>query len=141
MIISRKMRVIHLDDHKLFHACLRTCLRKRNQELFLHHYQNSDDAFDAIAQSIRSFEPIDLIITDLIHMGQNGYEFAKSVRSVESSYFIRTPILLLTMHTPKYNLFLKEKLQENVFDAYLPKSADCPHIVATIEELTGIRIN
>jgi DNA-binding NarL/FixJ family response regulator len=141
MIISRKMRVIHLDDHKLFHAGLRTCLRKCNQELFIQHYENSDDAFDAIAQSIKSFEPIDLIITDLTHMGQNGYEFAKSVRKVESSYFIRTPILLLTMHTRKYNLFLKEKLQENVFDAYLPKSADCAHIVATIEELTGIRIN
>lgn len=141
MIVSRKMRIIHLDDHKLFHAGLRMCLAKHNQEIFFQHYQYSHDAFDAIVQSIKCWEPIDLIITDLTHMGQNGYEFAKNVRSFESSYLIRTPILLLTMQSPKFNKFLEQKLEENVFDAYLPKSADCAQIIATIEELTGIRIN
>ena len=140
MIISRKLRIIHLDDHKLFHAGLRTCLKKCNEEFLIEHYQYSHHAFDAIVQCIKSWEPIDLIITDLNHMGENGYEFAKSVRSFESCYFIRTPILLFTMHSPKYSAFLQEKLQEDVFDAYLPKSADLGQVVATIEELTGIRI-
>jgi len=141
MIISRTLRIIHLDDHKLFHAGLRSCLTKQNPEISIQHYQYSHHAFDAISQCIKARQPIDLIITDFTHMGENGYEFAKAVRSFERSHFIRTPILLLTMHHPKNNDFLRRILQEEVFDAYLPKSANCVQLLATIEELIAIRMN
>ena len=141
MILSRKMRIIHVDDHKIFNAGLRSCLKIHKQEFFIQHYQNSHHAFDAFLESIKAWEPIDLIITDMNHMGQNGYEFAKAIRAFESSYLIRTPILLLTMQGPNRSELVQQMLQENLVDAYLPKSASSEEIIETIELLTGVRIN
>jgi predicted heme/steroid binding protein len=66
MIISRKTRIVHLDDHSLFQKGLRSCLLSAGQEFMIEQYQYSQHAFEVIKQLARVGEPLDLIITDFV---------------------------------------------------------------------------
>jgi DNA-binding NarL/FixJ family response regulator len=138
VILPRKIRMVHLDDHTLFQKGLRICLLDLKEELILQQFQYSHHAFDAIRELILSRKILHLIITDFVHMGQHGYEFAKSVRELESASFLRIPILLLSLQSPTYNEYVVRGLRERVFDAYLPKCAPREQIHETISQLTGL---
>jgi response regulator RpfG family c-di-GMP phosphodiesterase len=131
----KPIKIVHLDDHKLFQAGLRKCLDPETNNLTIQAFQYSDDAFLCVKKSLDANEPVDLIITDLRHLGQNGYEFAKSIRRYECSFFIRIPILLLSMFPAKSSNLIQKGLDERLFDWTLTKSATCEDIWKVVERL------
>jgi response regulator RpfG family c-di-GMP phosphodiesterase len=137
----KRFNIVHVDDHKLFQAGVRKCLQPELNNIYLQSFQYSDDAFLCIKNSLDSTQPVDLIITDLCHMGQNGYEFAKSIRRYECTFFIRIPILLLTMHTPNSSELIQKGLDERIFDRHLAKNSSCEQIWTAMETLMKVRRN
>ena len=137
--MTKLLKFVHLDDHQLFQAGVRKCLNPETNNVFIQGFQYSDEAFLYVKKCLDLNQSVDLIITDLNHPGQNGYEFAKSIRRYECSFFIRIPILLLSMCSPKYSDLAQKGLDERLFDWNLTKNASREEIWEVVGRLTGLR--
>ena len=130
---SQKINVVHLDDHKLFCWGLRKCLEDRINTLNIISFNDSFEALNFIAESLKKKDRIDLIITDFNHGGLNGYDFGKTIRILEKVYDKRIPILLLSMiaELPQ----ISKGYFEKVFDKGLSKNSSGEQIIEAIYSL------
>jgi len=124
--------ILHLDDHKIFFDGISGVLKKEFPNLSLHHIENGNEALQYVADCLNDKKTIDLIITDIIHPGIDGIEFAKAVRELENHSNNKIPILFITMIDNK-GFQQKAKAIEQV--KYLLKNAQGKEIIAAINDL------
>ncbi len=110
-------KIIHFDDSLILVNGVKKILLSHFPEAdiktFTHHQFFTAHVFNCLEKG----EPIDLIITDFMHPGPNGYELAKAIRDCEQNFNRHTAILLLTMYEPIPEIL--QGLKEKVFDKYI----------------------
>lgn len=129
----RKYHIIHVDDHSLITVGIGNLSGKIIQGCEFKAFGDGDIALDYIRNSMEKNEAIDLLITDFVHPGLDGYEFAKAIRRLEKKNKLQPlPILLLTMLSDTQPM-IRKGLKQGIFNKYLP-------LIASESELTqGIR--
>lgn len=124
--LKRNLTIIHLDDHSLFANGMKIGVKERffpNSDW--KHFIHPDAALSFIEDKFGRNESINIIITDILHPGKNGYEFGKAIRDLEAEYnMFRIPIIVVSM-CPAENHFVQSGLAEKLFDRYFPKSTEC----------------
>ena len=111
--------IIHLDDHSLITIGIGNLLKKIFPDSQCHGFTDTEKAWQFIKTSLLRNDNIELIITDFIHNGPNGYEFAKSIRELERKKNVQPiPIILLTMANATEPL-VKRGLKTKIFNKYL----------------------
>jgi response regulator RpfG family c-di-GMP phosphodiesterase len=126
-----KKKIVHLDDQILFLSTVQRLVKEQISGLYYLAFTDTDNAFNYITNSIDEGSPIDLIITDLNHLGMHGYEFAKQIRLLEKENSNKIPIVLLSMVLDSHKL-VKRGLESKMFDHYLHKSTPPEEISALI---------
>ena len=131
---TKLIRIIHLDDHKLFRVALSSCLLPIFQNLELLDFENGNDAFDFIKEEIKNGQQIDLIVTDITHPGLTGNEFVARIRKYEASCKVKKniPIVILSM-TP--NDFTMNLVVNKNIDAYLIKDIEASELIECLENI------
>jgi hypothetical protein len=77
------INIVHLDDHSLYAGGFKQGIKDRYfPESNWFHFTHPDQALRFIQDRFEAEETISLIITDMLHLGLNGYEFAKEVRAM-----------------------------------------------------------
>jgi CheY-like chemotaxis protein len=93
-------------------------------------------------QSKKEQQPIDLIITDQIHPGADGFTFASACRMIEKQYGNASPILLLSMtvnDAAQHELVFNNNISaDNPFNLRLPKSVESEKLFYCISQLMNI---
>lgn len=117
----KRLKIVHLDDHKLLVDGIKKYVIKSRPDIEFDYtdFRDSDSAFEYISACIKNGVAPDLIITDFIHIGVNGYEFAKMVRAFErKNKKAPLPILLLTLVNSSVTI-IKRGLKEKKFNGYI----------------------
>lgn len=133
--LSSPLRVVYLDDHKLFRGTVvNYCIKPFFKNMDIIEFENGDDTYDFIKTEIGNNNKIDLIITDINHPGLRGQELVKYIRfheglSVSSK---RIPIIMLTMvDETRY----PELVEDKIVDSYLSKATEPEDIIDCMEEI------
>lgn len=126
----KSLRILHLDDHRLFSLSINKCLSTTYPNAILVNINNGNEALNYVVDALGKDEIIDLIITDITHPGLNGYEFAKIVRQKEIIFNKRIPMLLLSMGVG--NPIISTNKDNNLFDSILGKNNSCANILKSI---------
>lgn len=131
----RRLKIIHVDDHKLFHDGLVTCITPFFPKAKIIQIMNGTEALEFIENEIDQENHIDLIITDINHPGLRGDEMIKKIRYYEDLFKLpRIPIIVLTMVGD-------ENLQHicgpdiNLINKYFSKASDADDIIETLEDI------
>lgn len=163
-----RKKIVYLDDQVLYPDAVMKLVDPKKERFLFVRFQHPDACLKYVFNSIESNSKIDLIITDFIHPGMNGYDFSLSVRSIESSYsyFKPIPIILLSFTDPSYELTekdiqelmiknpdndreyyeryrenrraFKQAVDNNFFSSVLGKNVEGTEILKAIEKATGI---
>lgn len=112
--------IIHLDDHPLFSSSVEKGMKKLFPGINWLYFTYVEDAIKCVEERRKEEESINLIITDFIHVGLDGYEFAKVVRHLDEDYRFHTPILMYTLVVEEDER-IQKGLKEKMFTQYLPK--------------------
>ena len=120
------MHLIHLDDHNLFRKGLENFLSKEFPNLHIEAFSDNTTALEYVQHCLVCNKKIDCIITDYNHLGDNGLEFAKAVRTIEKEYNLHIPIMMLTM---REDVLLKQAATDGILDVYFTKDFSCEEIV------------
>lgn len=132
---SSPIRIVYLDDHKLFRdAVINSCIKPFFKNIAILEFENGDDAYEFIKKEINGKNKIDLIITDINHPGLRGQELVKSIRIVEAiaSKKSRIPIILLSMVAESY---YPELLNNKMVNYFLSKATESEDIIDCMEEI------
>lgn len=129
----RPLKILHLDDHILYSKGVTNyCTNKKFPNAITEYIQDGDKALEYVINSLKNNETIDLIITDVNHMGLNGIDFSIAVRKNEKNIEKKIPILFITMVDDK---FIREKARQLPFVIYLLKTSQCEEINFAIDNL------
>jgi DNA-binding NarL/FixJ family response regulator len=128
----RQLNILHLDDHILYHKGILKCVIEEFPNVNVKHIQNGDTALEYVINCFKNNEHIDLIITDINHLGLNGIEFSFAVRDSEKESAKKIPILFITMMDDKS---IQEKVKQLPSVMYLLKTSKCEEINCAIENL------
>ena len=131
--------IIHLDDHELYRTSISSLLTENNTSITINQFSEPDSAIEYFLQCKKQQQPIDLIITDQIHPGADGFTFASACRMIEKQYGNASPILLLSM-TVKDSaqdeiIFNNAISTESPFTLCLPKSVEKDKLINCISKL------
>lgn len=91
----RILKIMHLDDHKIFQLGILNCISKRFPNSIIKLLQNGKNALEYVSNCLENNEKLDLIITG-INLRQpelDGIDFSKAVRKKELEYNRQIPIL------------------------------------------------
>ena len=133
--IHTPIRVVYLDDHKLFRgSVVNYCIKPFFKNMVIIEFENGDDTYDFIKTEINNKNKIDLIISDINHPGLRGQELVKSIRIVEDldGGANRIPIILLTMVGESY---YPELLKNKMVDYFLSKATEPEDIIDCMEDI------
>lgn len=129
--------IVHLDDHELITKGIATLLKKIFPTCIFHAYTDADKAWEFIESFILKGNKIDLVITDFIHPGPNGYEFATNIRALEIKTAVQPiPIVLLTMIDKTDRLIIKG-LKTKIFTSYQSLAGPEEEILQTFRNLVA----
>ena len=115
-------KIIHFDDSLILVNGIKKILLSHFPEADIKTFTQHQVFTAYVFNCLDKGEPIDLIITDFMHPGPNGYELAKAIRDYEQNFDRRTAILLLTIYEQIPGILLG--LKENVFDKYISLQED-----------------
>lgn len=131
----RPLKIIHVDDHKLFHNGLLTCITPFFPKAKITQIMNGTEALKYIEDEIDQENHIDLIVTDINHPGLRGDELIKKIRYYENLFRLpHIPIVVLTMVG-------EENLQHicgpgvNLITKYFSKASEADEIIETLEDI------
>ncbi len=133
MTDTRKLLIVHLDDHNLFLQGVEMCLKKEFPNAVFQRFSTNDAALQFIRECYGANIRIDLIITDYNHPGPNGFVFGQEVRKLQGEMRVKTPILLFTMCNN--SSLLTATANEDVFDGYLLKAASAEELLGFVKEV------
>ena len=112
-------KIIHLDDHKIITDCTRDLILANITNCDFLSFNDTDDVYYHIVNSINNGNAIDIFITDYNHPGVNGYILSKSIRELENKNNHKPmKILLLTMLSNSVPE-IRRGLKEQIFNGYL----------------------
>ena len=131
--------IVILDDHILYRTSLSLLLNENFTSISINQFSESNSALEYFLQSNTAKQPIDLIITDQIHPGPDGFAFASACRLIEKKYDRVSPILLLSMTVNdseqdeiNFNHVISP---ESPFSLCLPKSVEKDKLIHCISKL------
>ncbi|MEO9210235.1 MAG: response regulator [Ginsengibacter sp.] len=130
----RILKIMHLDDHKIFLDGILNCISKRFPNSVIELFQNSKKALDYVSNCLENNEKLDLIITG-INLRQpelDGIDFTKAVRKKELEYDRKIPILGLDLYDDE--IFIQKFLNAGI-DRYLTSDTSCEEINYTINTM------
>ena len=134
----RPLNILHLYDHILYHEGILKCILKQFPNVNVKHIQNGDTAIEYVINCFKNKEHIDLIITDVNHMGLNGIDFSFAVRDNEKNRAKKIPILFITLMDDKSK---QDKVKHLPSVIYLIKTVRCEEITLEIEKLISGSLN
>ncbi len=109
-----KRKIVHLDDQLLFLDGLRMSI---GSKFTIKQFRHPDEALAYIKLGLETKNKIDLIITDMKHVGMNGLEFANAVRNLEKQFNCFIPIIILSMYvTESINSGNINQIEKEFFD-------------------------
>jgi len=127
--------IVILDDHELFRNAISTLLSENYTSISINQFSEPESALEYILQCKKTNQAIDLIITDQVHQGIDGFEFATLWRSIENV----SPILLLSMTiddaVQTEFVFNNNISPDNPFNLCLPKSIEKNKLIDCISAL------
>lgn len=134
--------IVILDDHKLFRDSLYALLTEYYSSININHFSRPEPALEYIENCKKENHPIDLIITDQNHPGQNGFEFSATCRKLENKYNRgHGPLLLLSMtvnDSDQPGIIMNKNISpENPINLHLPKSMGKENLINCIRTLIG----
>lgn len=134
--LKRNLTIIHLDDHEVFARGMEIGVRNKYfPDSEWNHFSHPDKARAFIEDKFARNESINIIITDILHLGSNGYEFAQAIRTLESEYnMFRTPIIVVSMR-PEDNSLVEIGISEKLYDKYFPKYTEAEIIGNYMKDL------
>jgi DNA-binding NarL/FixJ family response regulator len=131
--------IVLLDDHELFRNAISTLLSENYTSITINQFSEPASALEYILQCKKTNQAIDLIVTDQVHQGIDGFEFATLCRNIEKQFENVSPILLLSMtvadtaqNEPVFN---NNILPDNPFNLCLPKSIEKNKLIDCISVL------
>ena len=134
--------ILLLDDHELFRTSLSTLLTENFSPITINQFSDPESAIEYFLQCKKEQQSIDLIITDQIHPGADGFAFASACRFIEKQYDNASPILLLSMtvnDTAQNELLFNNNTSvDNPFNLSLPKSVESDKLIYCISQLMNI---
>jgi len=130
--VQREWTIVHLDDHALYGAGVEKEMKKFYPNCKWFYFTYPKDALHFIEELLKEEETINVIITDIQHIGLDGYEFAKEVRLMEEGYHrLHATIIALTMQSEDH-LLVQQGIMEKAFTKYLPKTSEGEKIAKTL---------
>lgn len=93
----RDLSILHLDDHILYSAGVSNVILKKYPNAAITKIQNGQEALNYVIDHLANNKSLDLIITDINHMGLDGIRFSIAVRQAEKNYNRIIPILVISM--------------------------------------------
>lgn len=121
--MNKKIKIIIVDDHKIFLDGLRTVLEGAEQLEVLGEAQNYEELTKLLSVS----KP-DVLLLDINMPGKDGIEITKLLKEKDKSI----KILLLTMHN---ETGIIQKGLEAGIDGYVLKNTDRYELIAAIEAI------
>ena len=132
---SAKLKILHLEDHSIFHVGMRKCIDKFITDAEYMHFGDGLAALEYYKEIMKTNERPDIIITDINHPGMRGDDFVRAVREAEQDCGVRTPIMILSMVDPSRYM---ELVNEMLVDHCLQKSASGEDILEGIKRLLSL---
>lgn len=132
LINLRQLTILHLDDHILYSKAVTNCIIKRFPNAITKYVQNGDKALKYVLNCLENNKSLDLIITDCVHPGLNGIDFANAVRIKEIEYLRKIPILFITLQN---NEPLVRMIKEISLVKFFLKTSPCEEINNAISNL------
>ena len=130
---DRPLRILHLDDHRLFLDGMRMAILSRYPNTTIEEFSSNDKALNRLKALLVNKERPDLIITDFNHLGDNGLEFAKDAKLVCEKHGIDIPIIMVTMRLEKDTI--PDGLIGSPLDGFLTKASSAEDILELIQTL------
>ena len=133
----KRYKIIHLDDHKLVTDSIRHFISSSLKDVYYLSFNDTNQAFRYLVNSVERDETIDMFITDYAHPGLDGYQFARAIRQLEQ-LMDRNPmkILLLTMYSDTLPI-IKRGLGEEVFNWYLSLNSNPGALIESVKSGLG----
>jgi DNA-binding NarL/FixJ family response regulator len=131
--------IVILDDHELFRNAISTLLSENYTSININQFSEPESALEYILQCKKINQAIDLIITDQVHQGIDGFTFATLCRNIEKQFVNASPILLLSMtvdDTAQNEFVFNNNISpDNPFNLCLPKSIEKNKLIDCISAL------
>ncbi len=121
------MKILVIDDHRMFVDGLRFVVQQRNDEIALHHALNADECFALLEHGL---EP-DLILLDLNLPGANGLSILRQLQRCG----VWAPVLIVSASQSTHDAQMA--LNQGAL-GFVPKSAEGGELLRAIDTvLTG----
>jgi response regulator RpfG family c-di-GMP phosphodiesterase len=121
---THQFKIIHLDDHKLITDGVRDLVTSAIAECDWLSFNDAEAACIYVSNSIQNHQKIDLLVTDMIHAGMDGYTFANKVRKLEKQFGMKPMNILLLSCVDGSIPKIQNALRKKIFDGYLPIHTD-----------------
>lgn len=132
-IDSRPLRILHLDDHRLFLDGMRNAILSHYPNAIIEEFPSNDSALNRLNALMAGNERPDLIITDFNHLGGNGLEFAQDAKLLCEEHGTKIPIIMVTMRQEKDTI--PDGLAGSPLDGFLTKASSAEDILDFIQTL------
>ncbi len=126
------IRILHLEDHSIFHDGMRKCIDEYLPEPSYAYFHSGQAALDHYKDIFITEEKPDLIITDINHPDLGGIEFVRAIRELENGTGIHTPIMVLSMVEPENYI---ELVNEQLIECCLSKNTSVEELLKGIIKL------
>lgn len=132
---KRKTNILHLNAHTLYQMGISKYLDPEERNINFLNYQHPQEALEFLEYIFKSGYTVDLIITEVRLPELSGFEFAKQLRSIESSLGRKViPILAISLYDESHPL-IQEALHANYFNKYLTLNSESEKIQKAIDAL------
>lgn len=128
----RPLKVLILDDHLLYSESLSKCILEYFPNATFKFIQNGNEALEYVTACLEKKEILDIITTDISHMGMDGIDFANAVRLAETFYERIIPIIFITMHDDEA---LIKRIDKLPLTKYFSKASSEEEIISFIQTL------
>jgi PleD family two-component response regulator len=142
-INSKKVHIVHFDDHRIFLNGVQTAILKKTSAFYINGFTEGDEALKYIEDSFIKKRKVDLIITGMNQPKYDGFTFSKSVRDIEKKHDLSTPIILLSMMAgnPERNQqYLAKGFEAGLWNMALGKNANSEELYEAIMSLVDKNI-
>ena len=129
----RPLRILHLDDHRLFLDGMRVAILSRYPKATIEALSSNEEALTRLRVLLVGNERPDFIVTDFNHLGGNGLEFATEAKLLCEKLGAKIPIIMVTMRQERDTI--PDGLESSPLDGFLAKASSTDDILYVIENL------
>lgn len=121
----KPLTIVQLDDHPVMSGCIKDALIvKYLPGSDWNYFMHPDEALSFLDEKFDKGEKVHLILTDINHLGLNGYEFGKAVKELELKHNnFHIPIVVISFTSEDHPL-VSAGLEEGIFNRHFSKGED-----------------